>query len=64
VVFNVPTNEDDPGEGDEIADLERAERLEQAADYDEGDGLENLNEEYMDGIYYEEDAERGDYDEY
>ena len=64
VIINVPTNEDEPGEGDEIADLERAERQEQAADYDEGDGLENLNEEYMDGIYYEEDAERGDYDEY
>ena len=49
---------------EDVEDLERAERQEQAANYDNGDGWENLNEEYMDGIYYEEDAEREDYDEY
>jgi hypothetical protein len=51
-------------EGEEVEDLERTERVQQAEEYDQGDGWENLNEEYMDGLYYEEDAERGDYDEY
>jgi hypothetical protein len=50
--------------GDEVEDLERTERIQQEADYDAGDGWENLDEEYMDGIYYEEDAEKGDYEEY
>jgi hypothetical protein len=56
----------DDGEemGAEVEDLERMERIQHSEEYDEGDGLENLNEEYMDGIYYEEDAESGDYDEY
>jgi hypothetical protein len=51
-------------EGEEVEDLERTERAQQAEEYDQGDGWENLNEEYMDGLYYEEDAERGDYDEF
>lgn len=51
--------------GEEVEDLERDERLQQETDYDAGDGWDDLNEDYMDGIYYEEDAERGgDYDEY
>jgi hypothetical protein len=57
-------NEDGVGTGDEVEDLERSERVQQANDYDNGDGWENLNEDYMDGIYYEEDGERDDYDEY
>jgi hypothetical protein len=65
VIVNVPVPVNDDGEGgEEVEDLERAERREQIADYDEGDGIENLNEEYMDGIYYEEDGERENYDEY
>jgi hypothetical protein len=65
VIVNVPVPVNDDGEGgEEVEDLERAERREQIADYDEGDGIENLNEEYMDGIYYEENGEREDYDEY
>jgi hypothetical protein len=51
-------------EGEEVEDLERDERIQQEAEYDDGDGWEDLNEDYMDGIYYEEDAERGDYGEY
>ena len=50
--------------GEEVEDLERIEHIQQSEEYNQGDGLENLNEEYMDGIYYEEDAEREDYDEY
>ena len=50
--------------GEDVEDLERMERDQQSAEYDRGDGWENLNEDYMDGIFYEEDAERGDYDEY
>jgi hypothetical protein len=50
--------------GEEIEDLERMDRVQQAAEYDDGDGWQDLNEDYMDGIYYEEDAERGEYDEY
>ena len=50
--------------GDEVEDLERMERIQQSEEYDQGDGWENLHEDYTDGIYYEEDAEREDYDEY
>lgn len=50
--------------GQEVEDLAMDELAQQAADYDDGDGWENLHEDYTDGIYYEEDAERGDYDEY
>jgi hypothetical protein len=50
--------------GQEVEDLAMDERAQQAADYDDGDGWDNLHEDYTDGIYYEEDAERGDYDEY
>ena len=50
--------------GEEVADLERMDRVQHVAEYDDGDGWQDLNEDYMDGIYYEEDAERGDYDEY
>ena len=50
--------------GEDVDDLERMEREQQSAEYDRGDGWENLNEDYTDGIFYEEDAERGDYDEY
>jgi hypothetical protein len=57
-------NEEGVDVGDEVEDLERNERIQQANDYDNGDGWENLNEDYMDGIYYEEDGEREDYDEY
>jgi hypothetical protein len=56
--------EADGGNGEEVDDLERMERNQQSAEYDQGDGWENLNEDYTDGIYYEEDAEREDYDEY
>jgi hypothetical protein len=56
-------NEETAG-GEDVEDLERTERIQQSEEYDQGDGWENLNEDYMDGIYYEEDAERGDYDEY
>jgi hypothetical protein len=28
--------------------------------YDEGDGWDNLDEDYTDGIFYEEDGERED----
>jgi hypothetical protein len=55
---------DNIGDGDEVEDLERMERIQQSEEYDQGDGWENLDENYMDGIYYEEDAEREDYDEY
>lgn len=51
-------------DGQEVDDLEAAEEAQRAEDYNQGDGWENLNEDYMDGVYYEEDAERGDYDEY
>lgn len=47
-----------------VEDLEMAERMQQSEEYDQGDGWENLNEDYTDGIYYEEDAEKDDYDEY
>jgi hypothetical protein len=50
--------------GEDVEDLERAEQMQQSAEYDQGDGWDDLNEDYMDGIHYEEDAERGDYDEY
>ena len=50
--------------GEEVEDLERMERIQQSAEYDGGDGMEDMTEEYMDGIYYEEDAEREDYGEY
>ena len=46
--------------GEDVEDLERIERQQQSAEYDNGDGWDNLNEEYMDGIYYEEDAEMDD----
>lgn len=59
IVYSVPSS----GEQD-VEDLERAAQEEQAADYDGGDGWDNLNEDYTDGVYYEEDAEQGDYDEY
>jgi hypothetical protein len=55
--WRVPNQDQGQEAGEDVEDLERAERQEQAADYDNGDGWENLNEEYMDGIYYEEDAE-------
>lgn len=50
--------------GDDIEDLDRTERIQQSEDYDGGDGWQNLNEDYTDGIYYEEDAEQEDYDGY
>ena len=50
--------------GEDVEDLERMEHDQQSAEYDQGDGWENLNEDYPDGVYYEEDADRGDYDEY
>jgi hypothetical protein len=50
--------------GEDVEDLEREEQMQQSAEYDQGDGWDDLNEDYMDGIHYEEDAERGDYDEY
>ena len=50
-------------EHDDIEDLERMERIQQSEDYDNGDGWDNLNEEYMDGVYYEEDAEQEDYND-
>ena len=50
--------------GQDVEDLAREEEAQQSADYNDGDGWENLNEDYMDGIYYEEDAEREEYDEY
>jgi hypothetical protein len=53
-----------PEEGQEVEDLAMDELAQQSADYDAGDGWENLHEDYTDGIYYEEDGERGDYDEY
>ena len=57
--------EDGPGEGgDEVEDLERDERTQHDLEYNDGDGWEDLNEDYMDGIYYDEDTERGDYDGY
>jgi hypothetical protein len=52
--------EGEEGLGEDVEDLEREERLRHSEEYDEGDGWENLNEEYMDGLYYEEDAERDD----
>ena len=72
VVINVPPvvslgsdGSDRSLEGEEVEDLERAERQDQSDAYDGGDGWENLDENYMDGVYYEEDAERmDDYDEY
>ena len=59
-------NNMDGGEegGEDVEDLERTERAQHSQDYDQGDGWDDLNEDYTDGIYYEEDAERGDYDEY
>ena len=59
-----PTGMPEPEGGLEVDDLAREEQAQQSADYDGGDGWENLNEDYTDGVYYEEDAERGDYDEY
>jgi hypothetical protein len=53
----------EPAEGDDVEDLERMDRTRQANEYDNGDGWENLDEDYTDGIYYEEDVEIGDYDE-
>jgi hypothetical protein len=50
--------------GEEVDDLERMEDHEHAVEYNNGDGIEHLDEDYTDGIYYEEDAEREDYDEY
>jgi hypothetical protein len=67
VVINVPQDGalGEGQEGEEVEDLERAERQDQSDTYDGGDGWENLDENYMDGVYYEEDAERmDDYDEY
>ena len=43
-------------EGDNVEDLEREERIQQSGDYDQGDGWDNLDEDYTDGIYYEEDG--------
>lgn len=52
-------------EGQDVEDLERMEEQERSAEYDRGDnGWDQLDEDYTDGIYYEEDAEREDYDEY
>jgi len=48
--------------GEDVEDLERDERAQQSAEYDQGDGWDNLDEDYTDGVFYEEDAERGDYD--
>jgi len=48
------------GEGDDVEDLERMERHRHSDEYDGGDGMEDMTEDYMDGIYYEEDAERED----
>jgi len=50
--------------GNEAEDLEAIEEQERSAEYDGGDGWDNLNEDYTNGVYYEEDAERDDYDEY
>jgi len=50
--------------GEDVEDLERDEHAQQSAEYDQGDGWDNLDEDYTDGVFYEEDAERGDYDEY
>ena len=47
--------------GEDVEDLENAERMQQSSDYDQGDGWDNLDEDYTDGIYYEEDGERDDY---
>ena len=63
VVIVAPQPEGEEG-GEEVEDLERMERIQQSAEYDGGDGIEDMTEEYMDGIYYEEDAERDDYGEY
>jgi len=57
-------NEEEEVDQDDVEDLERMERIQQSEDYDNGDGWDNLNEEYMDGIYYEEDAEQEEYDGY
>jgi hypothetical protein len=58
------TGEDAEGEnvgnGEDIEDLERMDRIRHSEEYDGGDGIEDMTEEYMDGIYYEEDAERED----
>jgi hypothetical protein len=56
-------NEETAG-GEDVEDLERMDRMRQSGEYDQGDGWDDMNEDYTDGIYYEEDAERGDYDEY
>ena len=47
--------------GEDVEDLERAERMQQSGDYDQGDGWDNLDEDYTDGIYYEEDGEMDEY---
>jgi len=47
--------------GEDVADLERNDRMQQSAEYDQGDGWDNLDEDYTDGIYYEEDAEYNEY---
>ena len=50
-------------DGQEVEDLERMAEQERSAEYDRGDNdWDRLDEDYMDGIYYEEDAEREDYD--
>jgi hypothetical protein len=43
--------------GEDVEDLERTERVQQSQEYDQGDGWDDLNEDYTDGIYYEEDME-------
>ena len=58
IIYTVPLEG-----GGEVEDLERAEQQGQSADYDQGDGWANLDEDYTDGVYYEEDAEREEYDE-
>ena len=56
------SEEEGGGVGEDVEDLERTEQMQQSADYDQGDGWEDLNEDYMDGVFYEEDAERdGDF---
>jgi hypothetical protein len=43
--------------GEDVEDLERGERMQQSHEYDQGDGWDNLDEDYTDGIYYEEDMD-------
>jgi hypothetical protein len=63
-IFQPAVGEEGGGDGEDVEDLERVERAQQAEEYDQGDGWDNLDEDYTDGVFYEEDAERGDYDEY